>query len=367
MRESSVLIVGMQGLAAEVAKNLVLAGVGSLRLLDGATVSPADLSANFLLRAEDVGRNRAEACVAQLQELNPNVGVSAQANSAEDMLQSDPQLFTRHRAVVLIGQAIDTQAKVSALLREKGASATADAAASSTVAPAASAAPYPAFFSGECLGLSGWFFEDLVQHSYTEARKLKDAATGQETEEEAIVAGEAKYERTVGQLFGHGEGATTTSHAELAKKFGRRAQEKHAAQQWMALRTLMQWRERQWQAAQAADSSATVQRCIPSLATDPAALTSLLTLRSEAAAASGIATTDVERVLPESLLLSLGRTLGLELPHVCAIVGGILGQEILKVISGKDKPLANTFIYNATVRTRNTHKTWTDDVALRRS
>ena len=35
-----------------------------------------------------------------------------------------------------------------------------------------------------------------------------------------------------------------------------------------------------------------------------------------------------------------------ELSPVCAIVGGVLAQDILKVVQGKELPLQNWFIYN---------------------
>ena len=56
-----VLIVGMRGLGVETAKNLILAGPASVDLYDPNTVDISDLSANFYLTEEDVGkRTRAE-------------------------------------------------------------------------------------------------------------------------------------------------------------------------------------------------------------------------------------------------------------------------------------------------------------------
>lgn len=57
MRDSSVLIIGLSGLACEISKNIVLAGIGSLVLLDDAIVTGRDLSANFLLTEQDIGKN----------------------------------------------------------------------------------------------------------------------------------------------------------------------------------------------------------------------------------------------------------------------------------------------------------------------
>ncbi|KAL8225130.1 hypothetical protein R6Q57_017687 [Mikania cordata] len=73
---SNVLISGMQGLGAEIAKNLILAGVKSVTLHDEGLVELWDLSSNFIFTENDVGKNRALASVQKLQELNNAVLVS---------------------------------------------------------------------------------------------------------------------------------------------------------------------------------------------------------------------------------------------------------------------------------------------------
>ena len=35
-----------------------------------------------------------------------------------------------------------------------------------------------------------------------------------------------------------------------------------------------------------------------------------------------------------------------ELSPVCAVVGGVLAQEMIKAISGKDRPYSNSFLYD---------------------
>ncbi|CAM0950524.1 unnamed protein product [Alopecurus aequalis] len=74
---SNVLVSGLQGLGAEIAKNLALAGVKSVTLHDDGNVELWDLSSNFFLSENDVGKNRAQACVQKLQELNNAVLISA--------------------------------------------------------------------------------------------------------------------------------------------------------------------------------------------------------------------------------------------------------------------------------------------------
>lgn len=73
----NVLIVGMRGLGVETAKNLILAGPGSVDIYDPTVTRIEDLTSNFNLKEEHVGKvSRAEACIGQLRELNPYVKVN---------------------------------------------------------------------------------------------------------------------------------------------------------------------------------------------------------------------------------------------------------------------------------------------------
>lgn len=70
MGASNVLIVGLKGLGVEIAKNIALAGVKSLTLYDPAPVEIADLSSQFFLTPEDVGKPRHDATTPRVAELN---------------------------------------------------------------------------------------------------------------------------------------------------------------------------------------------------------------------------------------------------------------------------------------------------------
>ena len=59
------------------AKNLILAGVKSVTLHDERVVELWDLSSNFVFSEDDVGKNRADASVHKLQDLNNAVVVSS--------------------------------------------------------------------------------------------------------------------------------------------------------------------------------------------------------------------------------------------------------------------------------------------------
>lgn len=81
---SRILIINMSGLAAEVAKNLVLSGINCLTLLDSTDVSEEDPKVNFLLPHSTIGKNRAESSVNELLRLNPLVKIVADKGKLEE-------------------------------------------------------------------------------------------------------------------------------------------------------------------------------------------------------------------------------------------------------------------------------------------
>ncbi|CAJ2507014.1 Uu.00g082000.m01.CDS01 [Anthostomella pinea] len=70
-----ILLITMKALANEIAKNLVLAGIGSLTIVDDQIVTEADLGSQFFLSQENIGQTRAVAAAGQIQKLNPRVKV----------------------------------------------------------------------------------------------------------------------------------------------------------------------------------------------------------------------------------------------------------------------------------------------------
>lgn len=101
MRSAHVLVVGFSGIATEVIKNIVLAGIGTLTIIDDGVVREEDLSASFFFRDTDVGVPRtAEAPLQRIQQLNPHVQVHGRSDAgvltdeALDTLQPDVILVT---------------------------------------------------------------------------------------------------------------------------------------------------------------------------------------------------------------------------------------------------------------------------------
>jgi ubiquitin-like 1-activating enzyme E1 A len=57
MKGSNILLIGFRGLNSEICKNLVLAGVKSITILENAITSSSDLGSHIFLTSESVGKN----------------------------------------------------------------------------------------------------------------------------------------------------------------------------------------------------------------------------------------------------------------------------------------------------------------------
>lgn len=107
MASSDVLISGLGGLGVEIAKNVILGGVKSVTLHDEALCSINDLSSQFYITEDDVGKNRAEVCLKQLSELNMYVPIKTYTGP----LTSD--LVLKFRVVVLTNSPLSEQHLIS--------------------------------------------------------------------------------------------------------------------------------------------------------------------------------------------------------------------------------------------------------------
>ncbi|KAJ3328789.1 hypothetical protein HDU76_009286 [Blyttiomyces sp. JEL0837] len=133
MSVSNVLICGLKGLGVEIAKNVILAGVKSVTLYDPEKVEIADLSSQFYLHKEDVGKPRAEACVARLAELNSYVPVSVLKAGLTD------EALSNFQVVVATNLPLDQQLRINDFTHKRGIK----------------------FISAEMRGLFGFAFNDF--------------------------------------------------------------------------------------------------------------------------------------------------------------------------------------------------------------
>ncbi|GAT29041.1 ubiquitin-activating enzyme E1 1 [Aspergillus luchuensis] len=117
MGSSNVLVVGLKGLGVEIAKNIALAGVKSLTLYDPAPVAISDLSSQFFLQPQDVGKPRAEVTAPRVAELNSYVPVTVHegSNIAENLEQ-----LKRYQAIVLTLTPLKEQLAIADFCHKNG-------------------------------------------------------------------------------------------------------------------------------------------------------------------------------------------------------------------------------------------------------
>lgn len=96
---------------------MALAGVKSITVYDPTPVSIQDLSSQFFLRSDDIGKSRAEASAPRLAELNQYVPVNVHSSSN---LFEDLSALSAFQVVVLTETPIETQIKVDEYCHSNG-------------------------------------------------------------------------------------------------------------------------------------------------------------------------------------------------------------------------------------------------------
>ena len=152
LRAANVLLVGMKALSNEIAKNLVLAGIGSLTTLDHELVTEDDLCSQFLITEEDIGKNRAEAALPQAQKLNPRVQLFVDTAPVVSKL---PEYFSAFDITIVTGLHIDVASNINASCRLYGRK----------------------FYAADTHGMYGYIFADLISHQFVIEREKGNITT----------------------------------------------------------------------------------------------------------------------------------------------------------------------------------------------
>uniref|UniRef100_A0A8C4PSJ0 Ubiquitin-like modifier-activating enzyme 6 n=1 Tax=Equus asinus asinus TaxID=83772 RepID=A0A8C4PSJ0_EQUAS len=119
MAKSRVFLSGMGGLGLEIAKNLVLAGIKALTIQDTEKCQAWDLGINFFLCEDDVAnmRNRAEAVLQDIAELNPYVHVTSSSVPLNET--TDLSFLDNYQCVVLTEIQLPLQKKINDFCRSQ--------------------------------------------------------------------------------------------------------------------------------------------------------------------------------------------------------------------------------------------------------
>ncbi|KDP22598.1 hypothetical protein JCGZ_26429 [Jatropha curcas] len=278
LSKSHILVFGMKGTVAEFCKNIVLAGVGSLTLVDDQAVTEDALSANFLISPDEnvyAGKTLAELCCDSLREFNPMVRVSVEKG---DLSSFGGDFFDKFDVVVVSCCTLATKKLINEKCRKLS--------------------KRVAFYTVDCRDSCGEIFVDLQKYIYT--KKKNDETSECELQypsfQESISVPWRMLPRKMSKLY-------------------------------FAMRVLEKFEE--------AEGRNPGEISIEDLL-------AVLKLKKELCEAQSLNESHIPNALLERLVM--GRT---EFPPVCAIIGGILGQEVIKAISGKGDPLKNFFFFDA--------------------
>lgn len=112
MANSDILVSGVGGLGVEIAKNIILGGVKSVTLHDNKQCIIGDLSSQYYLTENDIGKNRAEASCKHLSELNNYVRTRTYTG------ELTVEFIKQFRVVVLTEANVMEQERIAAITHE---------------------------------------------------------------------------------------------------------------------------------------------------------------------------------------------------------------------------------------------------------
>ncbi|BGP53900.1 E1 ubiquitin-activating protein aos1 [Rhodotorula sphaerocarpa] len=285
MLASNVLFAGrFRGVAVDAVKNIVLAGIGSLALLDGEDLQEEDLGANYFVREDE----RVEASAPRIQALNPRVNLTTETNAN---LLFDETYLQQFDLVVMTDVDAPTVLAVNDVTRRLG----------------------KKLFAAGSMGLDGWMFADLLAHDFI-VDKHKMISPG----ETVVVPTQVTLDYV-------------PFSAALEHKFGslkKRELKRTGTVLWGALALFAAQRD-------AVLAPVTTPQTVE---VDPTALSSMAKklLPEMGVSADLLPAEEIERI---ATLQSA------EFAPTCAIVGGILGQDVLNAVGGKEEPVRNLLVY----------------------
>lgn len=309
MRNANILIAGMRALANEVAKNLVLAGIGSLTVMDSEDVVEDDLGAQFFVSEEDVGINRARAAAPAIQKLNPRVPVHIDTDRVKD---KPADYFKKFDIVIVTDMDIDTMLLVNDATRQCEVK----------------------FYAAATYGLYGFIFADLLEHEFIVKRIKSNMRTqcGQETRTRKIIATtETKEGETMWEFVRKEEVYCSMSEAigsQVDKKW-RQRRRKNVGSILPGIRALWEFQQN-------------FGRLPESTKEDFKAFTTVMTEVAKAI--------DVPPELVKSDFIRLFvENATAELSPVAAVLGGILAQDAINVLAEQEQPIQNLLVFDGDI------------------
>ncbi|KAJ5608551.1 hypothetical protein N7537_005170 [Penicillium hordei] len=320
IRSANILLITVKALANEVAKNLVLAGIGSLTIIDHQDVTEEDLGAQFFIaeaqsEQDVIGKNRAQVAGPQIHKMNPRVKLNIDTS---DVKTKQPDFFAQFDITIATELDFVTNTTVNAACR---------------------LANRP-FYAAGLHGFYGYVFADLISHDFViERNKSNMAPITQETPTRSIIGITTKTEEsnankkepnkivelvTKREVYSPLILANTSPLPEEYTRLARRR--KQVTPLLSCLRAL-------WEFEKLRGHRPTFTH------EDLELFTKLSRDRHQELKLEPL-------TLDSVFLRTFLQNLGSELSPVAAFLGGSLAQDVINVLSAREQPLQNMLLFD---------------------
>ncbi|KAL2362932.1 hypothetical protein RJZ56_004185 [Blastomyces dermatitidis] len=293
LRTSKILLVTIKSLGAEIAKNLVLAGIGSLTIVD-----------NAIVKEEDIGR--AEAAAPQIIQMNPRVDVVVETI---DIRSKPPAFFASYDVTIAADLDYGTICFINNACRVANCR----------------------FYAAGVHGFYGYIFSDLITHDFViEREKSNVAAAAIETPTRTVLDVKTKKENdkmiemiTKREVYCP---LMLSNTSPLPQEFTKvRRKRLQVTPLLTCLRALWEFQRENNGRLPAKDDLETFIR----LTNDRH-----LELRLDIS------------TLTAEFIRSFLDNLGSELSPVSAFLGGSLAQDVINVLGAREQPLQNLLLFD---------------------
>ncbi|KAI6243681.1 SUMO-activating enzyme subunit aos-1 [Aphelenchoides fujianensis] len=291
IRASNILIVGLSGLGAEVAKNLILAGPKAVTLMDDHEIGGNDQLSQFLVPAGASKVNRAEASFDHCHRLNPLVKLEVDTSSLRDKPRDYYAQFT---LLVLIDQDFDVIDQADLICRDMNI----------------------AFIAGGVFGWAGFGFFDFNGREFLVTKpKIQNAELDVDEEPAGPTVTIQDDEEKVKMAY---KFATFAEAFDVVSKNLPRRLRSSIPRSYFLIKTLLKFSQEVTLTDEILEQA----------------------YRHELDANSHFSS--AEETFADYRLFT-----GPQLGATCAIVGGFISQEAIKAISQNGEPLRNVLTYTA--------------------
>ncbi|KAK5211795.1 E1 ubiquitin-activating protein aos1 [Exophiala xenobiotica] len=310
LRQANLLLIGIRGLGAEIAKNLVLAGIGTLTILDHEMVAEEDLGTQFFLNQTQIGQNRAEATLPELQKLNPRVQLFTDPNP---VVLKDPVYFQAFDIIIATDLMMDVMTLINMSCRQFGRK----------------------FYSAATHGMYGYIFADLMIHQFIVEKPQSNKPPKEgamETSTRRVMELKSRRENEkITDIITYQE---TYSLFQLANMSPLGSREKSSRRKLMRVTPLLSCLRALF------DFQSQSEGRLPG----PNRVD--LELFTKLAKQKHMELELPEETLRADFLRSFLQNLGSEISPVVAFLGGFLAQDVINVLGQKEPPLQNFLVFD---------------------